>query len=193
MALGFTVTNITDSKVLPDRELSRESTPLVKIANFGDGYQQRVADGLNPLGESFSVTFNNREKAIADDIIAFFVANKGVTSFGFTYPDTNSTSAATAVTSGAPGSTTNITLTSSTNNLDISPGATVTGQSVTVVSISGTALVLSGAKTFSAGTTLNFVNSDEREVKVVCSDWSQAYADLASSTITATFNRVYEA
>jgi phage-related protein len=62
-----------------------------------------------------------------------------------------------------------------------------------VVSISGTALVLSGAKTFSAGTTLNFVNPDEREVKVVCLNWSQAYADLASSTITATFIRVYEA
>lgn len=195
MALGFIVTNITDSKVLPDRSLSRTSTPLVKVASFGDGYQQRVADGLNSLGEDFSVTFANRGKSNADDIIAFFAANKGVTSFNFTYPDTNSTSTATAVTSGAPGSTINITL--AATNLDISSGATVTGTgisgTVTVSSIIGTALILSSAQTIGNGVPLTFTNPDEREVKVVCSNWLQSYAHLSNSTISATFKRVYEA
>ena len=191
MAVGLIVTNITD-KVIPDKTLAKASSPNVLVAQFGDGYQQRIATGLNSIKETFTTSFNNRPKAEADDIDAFFSAKKGVTAFNFTYPDTNSTSAATAVTSGSPGSTTNITLTSSTNNLDISPGATVTGQSVTVVSISGTALVLSGAINVAADTTLNFVNSNEREVKVVCPDWSVAFSNSDHYNISATFERVYE-
>ena len=191
MAIGLIVTNITD-KVIPDKSLSKASSPNVLVAQFGDGYQQRIANGLNSIAESFTVTFNNRPKAEADDIEAFFSVKKGVTSFAFTYPDTNSTSAATAVTSGSPGSTTNITLTSSTNNLDISPEATVTGQSVTVVSISGTALVLSGAINVAADTTLNFVNPNEREVKVICPSWNVAFSNSDHYNVSATFERVYE-
>ena len=127
MALGFAITNITDSKILPDRTLSRESTPLVKVANFGDGYQQRVADGLNSLGEIFQVTFNNREKSIADDIVDFFAASKGVTSFGFTYPDTNSTSSVTATVNGSVTNSASVTLDTAAVNLNISAGATITG------------------------------------------------------------------
>tara|TARA_R110002072_G_scaffold97748_1_gene215008 strand:- start:506 stop:1087 length:582 start_codon:yes stop_codon:yes gene_type:complete len=192
MALGFTVAAITSSKVLPDKSLSRSSTPAVRTAQFGDGYQQRVADGLNSLKESYTVSFANRGKIVADDIVAFFTTNKGVTSFNFTVPDTNSTSSATATTTGAPGSTTTISLTSSTNNLDITQGATVVGQSVTVVSISGTTLELSGAKNFSSGTALTFTNPNEKTVKVVCSKWNQTYTELLGSSVTATFDRVYE-
>ena len=191
MAIGLIVTNITD-KVIPDKSLSKASSPTILVAQFGDGYQQRIASGLNSIKESFTVTFNNRPKAEADDIEAFFRAKKGMTSFAFTYPDTNSTSAATAVTSGSPGSTINITLTSSTNNLDISPEATVTGQSVTVVSISGTALVLSGAINVAADTTLNFVNPNEREVKVICTSWSVTFSNSDHYNVSATFERVYE-
>ena len=191
MAIGLIVTNITD-KVIPDKSLSKASSPTILVAQFGDGYQQRIASGLNSIKESFTVTFNNRPKAEADDIEAFFRAKKGMTSFAFTYPDTNSTSAATAVTSGSPGSTINITLTSSTNNLDISTEATVTGQSVTVVSISGTALVLSGAINVAADTTLNFVNPNEREVKVICPSWSVTFSNSDHYNVSATFERVYE-
>jgi phage-related protein len=191
MAIGFIVTNI-DTKVLPDKTLAMASKPGVLVAKFGDGYQQRIATGLNSITESFTVAFQNRPKIEADDIEAFFSTKKGVTSFAFTYPDTNSTSAATAVTSGNPGSTTNITLTSSTNNLDISPEATVTGQSVTVVSISGTALVLSGAINVASGTTLNFVNPNEREVKVICPSWNVSFSNSNHYNISATFERVYE-
>jgi phage-related protein len=87
--IGFTVPGVS-GQVVPDRGLSRASTPKVRVAQFGDGYQQRVADGLNPLQDSFSVSFSNRPKAEADDITAFFTAKKGVTAFNFTYPDHNS-------------------------------------------------------------------------------------------------------
>tara|TARA_B100000902_G_scaffold382069_1_gene419310 strand:- start:3033 stop:3431 length:399 start_codon:yes stop_codon:yes gene_type:complete len=87
--IGFAVPGIT-GQVVPDRTLSRSSKPKVRTATFGDGYEQRIADGLNSIEETYSLTFNNRTKAEADDIIAFFDSNKGVSSFSFTYPDSNS-------------------------------------------------------------------------------------------------------
>ena len=56
--IGFAVTGIT-GQVVPDRGMARSSQPLVRSAKFGDGYEQRLADGLNSLSESFSVTFSN--------------------------------------------------------------------------------------------------------------------------------------
>ena len=89
--IGFIVSSISATvPVVPDRGLSRTSKPKVRSAKFGDGYEQRLADGLNSLEEDFSVTFTNRSKAEADDINAFFNTNKGVTSFNFTFPDSNS-------------------------------------------------------------------------------------------------------
>ena len=69
--IGFIVSNISATvPVVPDRGLSRTSKPKVRSAKFGDGYEQRLADGLNSLEEDFSVTFTNRSKAEADDINA---------------------------------------------------------------------------------------------------------------------------
>tara|TARA_B100000809_G_scaffold241794_1_gene265298 strand:+ start:32 stop:442 length:411 start_codon:yes stop_codon:yes gene_type:complete len=130
--IGFIVSSISATiPVVPDKGLSRSSEPLVRSAKFGDGYEQRVADGLNSLKETFTLTFSNRSKTEADDINTFFNTNKGVTAFNFTFPDSNS----------------------STNDS--------TGNAVTTI-------------------------------KVVCSQWSQSYTDLRGSSISATFNRVYE-
>ena len=128
--IGFAVTGIT-GQVVPDRGMARSSQPLVRSARFGDGYEQRLADGLNSLSETFNVTFSNRTKAEADDINAFFNAKKGVSSFNFTFPDDNS---------------------SATDSK---------GNKVTTI-------------------------------KVVCSQWSQSYTDFQGSSVSATFNRVYE-
>tara|TARA_Y100000814_G_C12180447_1_gene351102 strand:+ start:155 stop:553 length:399 start_codon:yes stop_codon:yes gene_type:complete len=89
--IGFSVPGVT-GQVVADRTLSRTSAPKVRTAKFGDGYEQRMVDGLNSIEESYSVNFNNRLKAESDDIIAFFNSKKGVTSFQFTYPDSNSSS-----------------------------------------------------------------------------------------------------
>tara|TARA_B100001175_G_C19487422_1_gene630609 strand:+ start:376 stop:786 length:411 start_codon:yes stop_codon:yes gene_type:complete len=89
--IGFIVPNISNSiPVVPDKTLNRQTQPKVRVAKFGDGYQQRIADGLNTLRDTFTVNFVNRLKAEADDIEAFFRTKKAVTAFSFTYPDSNS-------------------------------------------------------------------------------------------------------
>ena len=75
--------------VTADRGFSRQVSFDILTAKFGDGYEQRVANGINNLEQDFSVGFQRRAKAEIDDIIAFFVNKNGVTPFNFTYPDSN--------------------------------------------------------------------------------------------------------
>jgi len=90
MAIGFTTSAAYGSRqIIPDKGLGRQSKPRVRIAKFGDGYEQRIADGLNPIEETFNVTFNNRTEAELDDITGYLASLGGVTSFYFTVPDDN--------------------------------------------------------------------------------------------------------
>ena len=90
MALGFSTGSSFGSRtIIPDKGMTRSNEPLVFVAEFGDGYQQRVANGINNLKQEFSVTFATREKAEIDDIVGFFESTNGVTAFDFTFPDTN--------------------------------------------------------------------------------------------------------
>jgi|TARA_B110000285_G_C15015507_1_gene558835 phage-related protein len=95
MALGFTVgaTNIS-----PDKQLTRSTSPKVKLATFGDGYEQRLRDGINGLSESYNLSFNNRTKNDIDDIVAFFDTKHGVVPFNFTIPDSNGSGSETTIT-----------------------------------------------------------------------------------------------
>ena len=86
MALGFTVGSL---QVLPDKGLTRQSTPRVLKVQFGDGYEQRIAEGLNSSQENYQISYSNRPKAEIDDIAAFMDEKKGVTSFNYVIPDTN--------------------------------------------------------------------------------------------------------
>ena len=87
MAIGFT--DLTSTVRRPDKGFTRASASRVFLTEFGDGYEQRLANGINNLVEDYSLTFNNRTKEEIDDITAFF-ANKGaVTAFTFTIPDSN--------------------------------------------------------------------------------------------------------
>ena len=87
MAIGFNVPAVGD--IIPDRFMLATNTPKVLLASFGDGYEQRLLDGINASTDTFNLTFNNRPKAEIDDIVAFFVSKQAVTSFDFTYWDTN--------------------------------------------------------------------------------------------------------
>lgn len=90
MSLGFTTSATYGSRtILPDRNISRTSAARVLVAKFGDGYEQRIADGINSIDETFSVTFNNRTAAEIDDITGYFASLKGATSFTYTIPDDN--------------------------------------------------------------------------------------------------------
>ena len=70
-----------------DRGMSRGSKHRVLAAKFGDGYEQRVLDGINTKDDSFNLSFNNRT---AEDInlISAFLDNKAGKNFDFTVTDT---------------------------------------------------------------------------------------------------------
>ena len=87
MAIGFT--DLTSTVRKPDKGMTRSAKPSVHIMKFGDGYEQRLANGLNALKETFSIKFANRTKEEIDDIVAFFENKAGVTAFSYTIPDSN--------------------------------------------------------------------------------------------------------
>ena len=83
--------NITgfSAPVQPDKGLSRSNTPRVLLANFGDGYEQRLADGINVLNQDMNISFSTRPKAEIDDLVAFFESLGGVDKFKFNLEDSN--------------------------------------------------------------------------------------------------------
>lgn len=88
MTIGF----IYDGGVgyaTPDKTLTKQTAPKVLVAKFGDGYEQRIADGINSIKETYSLSFRNREKAFIDDVVTFLDSQKGVTKFSLNIPDSN--------------------------------------------------------------------------------------------------------
>ena len=75
----------------PDKSMTKTSAPKVLSVSFGDGYEQRIADGINSLRETYSLSFKTRPKADIEDIVVFLDTKKNVSKFLFTMPDTNNT------------------------------------------------------------------------------------------------------
>ncbi len=86
MATGFNVGGSL-GQAIPDKGFTMATKPRVHTANFGDGYSQRVGDGINPLEQHFNLNFSNRTKADIDAIANFLETKAGVTSFDFNYPE----------------------------------------------------------------------------------------------------------
>ena len=65
----------TTKEFVFDRNIQRQTKVRVLTATFGDGYEQRVRNGINPKEELFSINFNNRT---SDEItvLAAFLDNK---------------------------------------------------------------------------------------------------------------------
>jgi phage-related protein len=78
--------NNSQTVVTADRGMSREVNQTVLVASFGDGYEQRVGDGINVKKDVFNLTFNNRPSSEANLIAAFFDTNAGK-AFSFTVSD----------------------------------------------------------------------------------------------------------
>jgi phage-related protein len=74
-------------EAVADRGLSRQAQQRILTAKFGDGYEQRVRDGVNTKTENFNISFNNRS---ADEInlIAGYLDNKAALSFELVITDT---------------------------------------------------------------------------------------------------------
>ncbi len=77
--------------ILPDIELSDGSGPAkvkprVTRYDFGDGYTQRVTNGLNPIKEEYSAMWSYLTPTDKETLKNFFVGLGGVTAFLFKPP-----------------------------------------------------------------------------------------------------------
>lgn len=81
-------TNITgfSAKVMYDKGISESPEPRVLTARFGDGYEQRIVDGINNLPRKWSIGFNNRTKGDIDKLYKFFNTLAGVDTCKLTVP-----------------------------------------------------------------------------------------------------------
>lgn len=88
---GSNITGFSDA-VQPDKGFGRQTTMRVHVAQFGDGYEQRLTDGINTKQQTLSVSFSTRPKAEIDDLVAFFESLNGVSKFRFDLEDSNESS-----------------------------------------------------------------------------------------------------
>ena len=81
-------TNITgfSGKVVYDRGISETPAPRVLLAQFGDGYEMRAADGINNTPRSWSLQFQNRTKSDIDKLYKFFNTLASVSTCKLTVP-----------------------------------------------------------------------------------------------------------
>lgn len=70
----------------PDYGAQVSVKPRVRVAQFGDGYEQRIADGINTRPQVWSLQFNNRTDTEAGNITTFLEARNGVEAFDWTPP-----------------------------------------------------------------------------------------------------------
>lgn len=66
----------------PQPNYTVASEPRRKVLDFGDGYQQRRAEGLNPLQRTFQCEFNLNHSQ-AQQLLDFLTVHSGVTAFYF--------------------------------------------------------------------------------------------------------------
>ena len=67
----------SDTWYQADRGMGRSVKQRVLTAKFGDGYEQRVLDGVNAKQDEFSVSFKNRNADEVNEMAAFFDAYAG--------------------------------------------------------------------------------------------------------------------
>lgn len=71
----------------PDMASDNTEAPEVKVTKFGDGYEARVANAVNVIKQSWSLTFTKgRPTGECQAIRAFLKARKGVEAFNWTNP-----------------------------------------------------------------------------------------------------------
>ena len=61
--------------------------PNIRQVQFGDGYSQRLAFGLNVISEQWELTFHCKGTTERDAVLDFFVARNGQESFDWTTPN----------------------------------------------------------------------------------------------------------
>jgi phage-related protein len=56
---------------IPDIPVKRDDEWRLRIAEFGDGYQQRTLDGINPLNRRWSLLWDMREADVINAMVAY--------------------------------------------------------------------------------------------------------------------------
>lgn len=69
-----------------DDDYQWEEAPRVKIAQFGDGYEQRAVDGINARPRTFSLSWPALDATDKDTARNFLVARNGWEAFNWTPP-----------------------------------------------------------------------------------------------------------
>jgi phage-related protein len=75
---------MSDFNYTPSYGLQADYKPNVLVTKFGDGYEQRVGEGINLVPQNWKLGFDNISTATADAIIDFLVGKSGLTAFTWT-------------------------------------------------------------------------------------------------------------
>jgi len=71
----------------PARSARATIKPIVRTVRLGDGYEQRLAFGLQRRPEEWTLEFHCRSTTERDTILNFFKARNGTESFDWTTPN----------------------------------------------------------------------------------------------------------
>jgi phage-related protein len=189
-----------DVNINPDKGLQSDFKPNVSVAVYGDGYEQRVATGINNTGESWNLSWNNRSFEDISKILLFLESLGGVSSFDWYPPGSQVTGEV-----GGPGGistyldrTVGVGTQVFTNRLvgntvyvdDSSLAPSDTGEMLTVINvISATRLELSGS-IIPDWLGLTFHINPYKNYK--CSKWKVKEVANGFRTLTATFTKVFD-
>ena len=75
----------------PDYGASKKAAPRVRRVQFGSGYSQRARFGINNDPKVWTLSWENRSSAQANDIEQFFEDRGGFESFSWSPPDETTT------------------------------------------------------------------------------------------------------
>lgn len=71
--------------IQPNYPVGTKTTPLVRVASFGNNYKLRVKSGLNHMGRVWNVSFN-LNKTNRDTLLTFLRNQGATTPFTWTWP-----------------------------------------------------------------------------------------------------------
>lgn len=70
----------------PDNGCAYEVKPNVRVAKYGDGYEQRQANGINTMPKTWNLRFSVRNDSEADAVTSFLEARNAVEAFDWVDP-----------------------------------------------------------------------------------------------------------
>ena len=174
----------TEVNINPDRGLKAESRPRVLVATYGDGYEQRVAAGINNTPEVWNLTWKNRTSAEANKIVKFFETQGGITAFDW-YPTGYDISSTTTSASTKKLVDTSQYFTDRYLNTNVIDSG---GTTTTVIAVDSATQLSLAADIMSSGETYTIYPYK----KYKCDKWSTQHNLSGFQTITATFTKVFE-